>query len=92
VGSLSEDTVRIVHELGGLQCRCGRLKEKGLTFCRRCYFLLPRPLQKALCKLLADGYVEAYAAAVKYIDEERSTMECDDERDDRQPGDEDTRG
>ena len=27
--------------------------------------------KRSLYKLLADGYVEAYAAAVKYIDEER---------------------
>lgn len=54
----------LIEELRGDKCRCGAAKEPKHTFCRACYFKLPRGLRSALYRLVGDGYEKAYAAAV----------------------------
>ena len=57
----------LIHELYAEQCRCDRPKERGETFCKRCYFNLPKPMRQALYRRVGEGYEAAYAAAVKHI-------------------------
>lgn len=64
---MTEETLRIEVELGCQKCRCGLSKDKGVTFCRHCYFSLPATYQRALHRKLGEGYTEAYAAAVRYL-------------------------
>ena len=66
---MTEETVRLVAELRGEQCRCGNSKPSRRTFCRTCYGQLPPALRQSLYKLLGEGYIEAYAAAVEYLED-----------------------
>jgi hypothetical protein len=59
----------LVTELAGSLCRCGREKKKGNTFCRLCYFSLPRILQLKLYRKVGNGYEEAYQEAVECLKE-----------------------
>jgi hypothetical protein len=56
-----------VHELAGVQCRCGRPKQPRQTFCRKCYYTLPRPQQRELYQRVGCGYEAAYIAAVNFL-------------------------
>jgi len=67
--SLHELMILLVKELDGVSCRCGAVKESGNTFCKRCYFKLPQPLRRNLYQKLKSGYVEAYQAAVYFLDD-----------------------
>ena len=58
----------LVAELAGVDCRCGAVKERGQTFCKRCYFRLPKHLQTRLYRRVGDGYEEAYSAATEFLD------------------------
>jgi hypothetical protein len=64
---MTEETVLTVRELGSTLCRCGATKRKGRTFCATCYYRLPQDLRCDLYKRLAEGYLDAYAAAVEYL-------------------------
>ena len=66
---MTEETVRLVAELRGDQCRCGMGKPSGRTFCLTCYRQLPPALRRSLYRLLDEGYIEAYAAAVEYLED-----------------------
>ena len=65
---MTEGLEKIVEELGGEQCRCGSLKDKGRTFCLPCYDRLPPVMKRALYRLLDRGYAASYRAAVEYLD------------------------
>lgn len=58
----------LAAELGGVDCRCKAVKERGQTFCRRCYFRLPKHLQRRLYRRVGNGYEEAYSTAVEFLD------------------------
>jgi hypothetical protein len=64
---VTDDAVLTVRELGGTLCRCGSKKRKGHTFCATCYYRLPQNLRCDLYKQLAEGYLDAYAAAVAFL-------------------------
>lgn len=57
----------LIIELNGELCRCGKTKASGQTFCRRCYFALPRPMRSALYRRVGAGYEAAYAAAANHL-------------------------
>ncbi|QNI34500.1 hypothetical protein H7849_11755 [Alloacidobacterium dinghuense] len=59
-------------QLFSTQCECGSTKVKKQSFCRRCYFSLPRELQQALYRSFSEGYVEAWSEARDYLKEERT--------------------
>jgi len=56
-------TLPVVHELRGNVCRCGKRKIERQTFCRACYFSLPRDVQRDLYKRVEEGYVAVYEKA-----------------------------
>jgi len=66
---MTEETIRVVAELRGEQCRCGNSKPSRRTFCRTCYGQLTPVLRRSLYRLLGEGYIEAYAAAVEYLED-----------------------
>ena len=57
-----------LKELQSEECFCGRDKQKGWSFCYRCYSWLPREMQRDLHRHIADGYGEAYDGAVVWLD------------------------
>lgn len=59
---------KLVAELKGTQCRCGKRKRARQTFCSDCYYRLPRNLRGALYQLVGQGYEAAYQAAVDYLE------------------------
>jgi hypothetical protein len=65
---MTEGIAEAVAELRGTKCRCGLSKPSGNTFCRECYWQLPQPLRRALYHRVDNGYMEAYTAAVEYLD------------------------
>lgn len=53
-------------------CACGREKESGVAFCRRCTGRLPRDLQFALARFyIGAGWEEGYEAAAEYLGNRR---------------------
>lgn len=58
----------LAAELFGTRCLCGSAKESRQTFCRRCYFRLPKELRIALYRRLGHGYEDAYQRAAKFLD------------------------
>jgi hypothetical protein len=61
--------IELARELQRTQCYCGAKKRAKQTFCRREYFALPVAMRSALYQGIFDGYVEAYDAARKYLEE-----------------------
>lgn len=68
----TEEAIRIVQELNGRTCRCGKPKGKEKTFCPSCYSTLPREMQLTLYKRVGKGYEEAYQACVKHLTSRKS--------------------
>lgn len=58
---------RLYDELLGTKCRCGRVKIARQSFCGRCYKSLPAAMQRAMYRLIGNGYEEAYAKAVEFL-------------------------
>lgn len=56
-----------LHELRGVTCRCGAPKITMQTFCRRCYYSLPRQNQRALYQRVGEGYEAAYLQAIEFL-------------------------
>jgi hypothetical protein len=63
---MSENVHGIYENLRGRVCACGDPKLDGKSFCRRDYFRLPNELRNALYQ--RAGYVDAFRAALKYLD------------------------
>lgn len=61
-------TIDLVNELRGTTCRCRANKKRGQTFCKACYYALPTKLRRALYRRVGEGYEEAYAEAVNFLD------------------------
>ncbi len=57
----------LVSELNGRECRCGHPKKARQTFCRDCYYRLPRAMRQALYDLVGNGYEEAYEQAAGFL-------------------------
>lgn len=57
----------MITELGGLKCRCGRVKVPRQTFCRACYFKLPPENRRALYAKVGAGYEVAYVRSCRYL-------------------------
>lgn len=57
----------MITELGGLNCRCGRVKVPRQTFCRQCYFKLPPENRRALYAKIGNGYEVAYVRSCRYL-------------------------
>ena len=53
----------LVQELVNDLCSCGRKKKRGESFCRPCYFELPRKDARALYRRVGEGYEAAYQRA-----------------------------
>ncbi len=68
---MSAQAETLIRELVSTECRCGRAKKSRQTFCRSCYFSLPREMQANLYRLVGEGYEEAYEAAVQYFDRKK---------------------
>lgn len=60
-------SVVLTRELVAGVCRCGNRKRPGHTFCKSCFFSLPKRMQTALYKRMGEGYEEAYAAAAAWL-------------------------
>jgi hypothetical protein len=66
--SFFNEQLDLVEELRGTTCRCGNHKAHVQTFCRECYYSLPKRLRAALYHLIGDGYEEAYDAATTFLE------------------------
>jgi hypothetical protein len=64
---MTAEQVRLVRELRGDECRCGRAKKGGQTFCRSCYFKLEPCTRQALYMKMGAGYEQAYASACEEL-------------------------
>ena len=64
---MTENEEKLVRELRGTKCRCGRAKLAGRTFCRQCYLTLPKDLQKGLYVRLSNGYEQAVDKALAFL-------------------------
>lgn len=57
-----------VDSLASTECpNCHGVKREKQSFCSRCYFTLPKPMQFALYKMLSDGYVDAWDEAREWL-------------------------
>jgi ribosomal protein L40E len=65
---MTSETKDLVRELIGTTCRCGATKASKNTFCRKCFYNLPRERRDALYRLMGEGYEQAYQAASDYLD------------------------
>ena len=64
---MTENELKLVRELRGTGCRCGRVKLAGRTFCKACYQTLPKDLQTALYRRLSNGYEQAVDEALAFL-------------------------
>lgn len=48
-------------------CQCGKPKVAHQSFCRACYYSLPRTMQHALYNRFGEGYEEAYEQACQHL-------------------------
>lgn len=69
------DALDLIDELLGNQCRCGSKKKTRQTFCRACYFKLPGRVRASLYNRVGEGYEEAYANAVEFLDRQPEATE-----------------
>lgn len=64
---MTTETLEAVRGLRATTCRCGESKRRGMSFCRRCYYLLPRPLRGRLYSPIGNGYEAALSAAHAHL-------------------------
>lgn len=69
---MSDQDKSLMGELLGTQCRCGATKAKRTSFCRKCFYTLPRERRDALYQRVGQGYEQAYEAACEYLNARRS--------------------
>ncbi len=62
-----------LKELRSNECRCGRNKQPGKSFCFNCYKRLPWDMQRALYRYLHEGYPQAYDEAAAFLEDEDET-------------------
>lgn len=56
-----------LRELHSERCLCERHKPAGKSFCGKCYFRLPKHLQRALYKRIRMGYEQAFERAINEL-------------------------
>lgn len=68
----TEWTLReLVKSLRSETCpACEKPKRRKQTFCRACYFSLPKGLQKRLYRGLGNGYEQAFADSMELLQQE----------------------
>lgn len=60
----------ILEDFLGTECSgCGGAKNPKMSHCSRCYYKLPKTMQKDLYKRFGEGYEEAFAASRAYLAE-----------------------
>jgi hypothetical protein len=65
---LSESLVDIAwRELFSAVCVCGAAKKPHQSFCRECYFALPKGLRNRLYLSMSEGYAEIYDEAKDFL-------------------------
>jgi hypothetical protein len=62
-----------VEQLASTTCQCGKKKQRRMSHCSKCYFRLPPPMRQSLYRRVGDGYAEAYAASIEYLNDSRGT-------------------
>jgi len=68
--ALSESLIDIaLRELDSTTCVCGEGKKRKESFCRKCYFALPRGLRNRLYLTISDGYAEIYDQCKDWLKE-----------------------
>lgn len=67
------NTRELIAELKGTVCRCGKAKRSMQTFCQRCYFSLPKELQRRLYDRIGEGYEQAYQDAADIFDGKKAS-------------------
>ena len=72
---MTDEQIDLVRWLASEECRCGKTKVARQTFCRWCYAILPREMQRALYARIGQGYEQAFAAAVDFLDEREREQE-----------------
>lgn len=65
----------LIRELAGTTCQCGYQKQARQTFCKGCYFALPRPMRQSLYRQIGNGYEKAYDEAKRFLN---NMMDCRD--------------
>jgi hypothetical protein len=55
-------------ELMSNECACGYPKKRKQSFCYKCFKSLPEEMQKALYRLIGNGYEPAYDEALAYLE------------------------
>lgn len=65
-----EEQIRILRELGGVKCFCGKKKTANQSFCVGHYIALPVEMKRAMYKRVGEGYEAAYADARQFFDEQ----------------------
>lgn len=55
------------NRLKGIDCHCGRRKNKGKPFCYFCYQQLPAAIKDGLGKRMFDGFQLALDQADKFL-------------------------
>lgn len=63
-----------LSNLKGDECLCGRYKQPKYSFCHNCYYQLPLDMRMALFRPFAEGYIEAFEAAVGHLREYWETL------------------
>ncbi len=58
---------RLLNELLGTVCQCGKTKFRKQSFCRACYYSLSRRQRKALYRPIGQGYEQSHAAAMAQL-------------------------
>jgi len=62
------DSERAYELLRGVECpACGGGKQVRQSFCRECYFRLPREMRNALYRRLGAGYTQAFNRALAWL-------------------------
>jgi hypothetical protein len=64
---MTAEQIRLVRELRGEVCQCGKKKRVRQTFCYADYKRLPQSLQSALYKRIGEGYEAAYRESLAFL-------------------------
>ena len=65
---MSPTAQELIVELRGNECRCGSRKTRRQTFCKECYYRLPKAKKSALYNNIGFGYEAAYDSAAQHLD------------------------
>lgn len=61
------DVQRSIQQLKSRECFCGKPKDRGKSFCGKCYRSLPQGMKYALYSHIMGGYGAAYDKAVAWL-------------------------